>query len=106
MSEYNTSNINIGSYGDLKDGSSTIRKASSNLKTGVENADGYFKGIQKPRVFEGPVAEYVNDVWNAININTNNNISTLENSANTLDRVNANYHDTDRKSSNDVGGVI
>ena len=104
MTEYNK--INVGSYGDLQDGSSTIRRASSDLKSGLENTDGYVKGIQKPRVFEGPVADYVNDVWNAINRNTSDNINVLENSARTLDKVNANYHETDKQSSNNVGGVI
>ncbi len=104
MSEYK--DITVGSYGDLKEGSNTLRRASSNLKSGLESADSYFKSIQKPRVFEGPLAEYVDGIWDVVNKTTNNNISTLDRNANNLDRVNANYHATDQKSSNDVGGVI
>ena len=99
-------NINVGSYESLEEGSSTIRSASSDLRTDLESGNGFVKNIQKPRVLEGPVADHVNGVWNIINNTTKNNITIFENSANTLDRVNANYQSTDKKSSNDVGGVI
>jgi len=104
MSDYKE--INVGSYGNLEEGSSIIRKASSNLRSGLENTDGFVRNIQKPRVFEGPVADHVSGVWDIINKTTNDNISNFEKSANTLDRVNANYHNIDKKSSNDIGGVI
>ena len=89
MADYNN-NINVGSYSRLEDGSSTIRSASKNLKSDLEVGNGYLRNIQKPRVFEGPVAEHVSGVWDIINNTTINNINVFENSANTLDAINAN----------------
>lgn len=105
MTEYNN-NINVGSYGNLDEGSNIIRKTSNELKTDLEHGDGYLRNIQRPRIFEGPVADHVSGVWDVINRATTNNINEFENSANTLNAITANYHSTDKKSSNDIGGVI
>ena len=102
----NNGNINVGSYSNLEEGSSIIRDATNNLKTNLENGDVYLKNIQRPRIFEGPVADHVSGVWDVINKATTNNINEFENSANTLDNITANYQATDKKSSNDIGGVI
>ena len=104
MPEYN--NINVGSYQDLQEGASTNRRSASNLKNNLEDGRIQFKNIQKERIFEGPLADYVSDVWNVINSVTENNISTLEQNANTLDRVGNNYYAADQKSNNDIGGIV
>jgi uncharacterized protein YukE len=99
-------NIGIGSYKDLSNGADTIRSASENLKSGLSDGNSSVSRLQNPRVLEGPIGDHINGIWKIVNNTTANNISTFEQSATTLNKVEDNYHATDNKSSNDVGGVI
>lgn len=99
-------NIGIGSYRDLSDGASTIRSTTDNLKRELENGNGSVSKLRNPRVLEGPIGEHINGIWNKINTLTNNNINYFEKSAGTLNHIEDNYHETDKKSSDDVGGVL
>ncbi len=99
-------NIGIGNYNDLSSGAKNIRSASENLKSELATGNGSVNRLQGPRILEGPIGEHINGIWKMINNTTNNNISHFEQSANTLNRVEDNYHQTDNKSANDVGGVL
>ncbi len=99
-------NIGIGSYNDLSDSANNIRSASDILRSNLRSGDGSINRLQSPRVLEGPIGEHINGIWKIINSTTSNNISNFEQSATTLNRVEENYHQTDNKSSSDVGGVL
>ena len=99
-------NIGIGSYKDLSSSASNIKNTSGELRDELANGDTYISRLRNPRVLEGPIGEHINGIWQAINSTTNNSINNFAQNATKLNKVEDNYHDTDNKSSNDVGGVI
>lgn len=102
----NDKNVNVGSYDSLDSGVHTIHNTSDNLKRTLEEGNELLKNIHKSRVFEGPIADHVNGMWNKLSNLTNSSINTLNRSGNTLDEVNNSYQATDKASSDKVGDVI
>ena len=67
--------------------------------------DQYVKDVFSDEIFNGKALDYLDDVWSSINKNAIAGIAKLRENAATLDKMNHNYADADKKSTSGIEGI-
>lgn len=95
----------VGSYDDMSEGASTIKNMGENLHTELSSSKS-IDNLKQDRVFMGPIADHVNDIWEVYKRATDNNIADLESNAGTLNVINANYQNTDANATKEMRDLV
>ncbi len=95
----------VGSYDDMSEGANTIKNMGENLHTELSSNQS-IANLKQDRVFMGPIADHVNDVWEVYKRATDNNIADLESNAGTLNVINANYQNTDANATKEMRDLV
>ena len=97
--------IHVESYDEITSSANDMLSTMRTLNDDVEYIDKYVKDVFSDNSFQGRASEYLDDVWSSINNNAISGISKLSENAAILDKMNHNYADADKKSSNGIEGI-
>ena len=97
--------IHVDSYDEITDSANDIVSAMNTLNDDITYVDQFVKDTFSDEIFNGKAIDYLDDVWTTINNNAVAGIAKLRENADTLDKMNHNYADADKKSSNGIEGI-
>ncbi len=97
--------IHVDSYDEITDSANDIVSAMNTLNDDITYVDQFVKDTFSDDIFNGKAIDYLDDVWTTINNNAVAGIAKLRENDDTLDKMNHNYADADKKSSNGIEGI-
>ena len=97
--------IHVDSYDEITDSANEIVSAMNTLNDDITYVDQYVKDVFSDEIFNGKALDYLDDVWSSINNNAIAGIAKLRENAATLDKMNHNYADADKKSTSGIEGI-
>jgi len=97
--------FSVKSYDNLKSAEEIIINTARELREELEKCNNNVKGMFSESSFYGPIASHIESALNIINTATNNNIASLNEIANSINKAKISYQNTDNKVSNDIGGL-
>ena len=97
--------FSLKSYDNLDSARDIIKETSIKLNEELEACNEKIERLFSKESFYGPIADHVEEALRIINIATKNNIVSLNNIANSIDKISNDYKRVDDKVSNDLGGI-
>lgn len=98
--------IGVESYSDMVSSANQMMSTMKTMCDDITSNDKYVKDVFSGDGFRGPIADYLGNLFGEINSGAVNNVANLGKNADTLNTINQSYQDSDKKSSDGIGGVI
>ena len=95
----------IKDYSRLENSSKNIIDTANSMTSNLEETSKSMQSVYNEDTFYGPIADHCAAVLDIINRATVNNIDNFVATSKTIDKINQNYQETDKKVEEDIGGV-
>ena len=98
--------VGVESYSDMASSANQMMSTMKTMSDDITSNDKFVKDVFSGDGFRGPIADYLGNLFGEINNGTINNVSNLGKNADSLNQITQSYQDTDKKSSDGIGGVM
>lgn len=92
-------------YNDLNSGTNTLNKTSEEMNQILEKASKLMSETCEGDIFRGPAANHTFNVWNEINKDATHTSENYVRTANSLEKMNTYYQETDKEVGEKAGGI-